>query len=276
MGVAPCTLMPRMGRQARAQLSVPPAPWPPAPPPTPPPTPHPAPPHTCLFVVPAVEAFDPRAGRWMPRARMSQGRAYGAAAYADGSLWVVGGMSGEQYNEAFERWVPAQSLLLRPPAQAAPPPPPALFPHHHPRRVCELLVGYLLSGRWGWGICSQGHGAGVSLHASRPVSFAVVLTNQQGAATPRCPLFRRRVKLLHAAAPLCLPACPGHAATTTRQTRGWACRCPHTSPPCAPSPPPVWCPPPRAERLGPRRADVHLPRGKVAATEGCLIAWTHS
>lgn len=53
----------------------------------------------------AVEAFDPRAGKWMPRARMAQGRAYGVAAYADDSLWAVGGMSGEQCNEYFERWV---------------------------------------------------------------------------------------------------------------------------------------------------------------------------
>ncbi|KAL4448429.1 hypothetical protein ABPG75_005648 [Micractinium tetrahymenae] len=52
----------------------------------------------------SVEAFDPRAGKWLPKARMAQGRAYGAAAHAEGSLWVVGGMSGEQYNEMFERY----------------------------------------------------------------------------------------------------------------------------------------------------------------------------
>ncbi|KAL4438238.1 hypothetical protein ABPG77_010599 [Micractinium sp. CCAP 211/92] len=52
----------------------------------------------------SVEAFDPRAGKWMPRARMAQGRAYGVAAYADDSLWAVGGMAGEQCNEYFERY----------------------------------------------------------------------------------------------------------------------------------------------------------------------------
>lgn len=54
---------------------------------------------------PAVEAFDPRLNAWVPKASMQQARAYGAAAYADGALWVIGGMQadGYQYNRSFER-----------------------------------------------------------------------------------------------------------------------------------------------------------------------------
>lgn len=56
-----------------------------------------------------VEAYDPRMGVWAPRAAMRFGRAYGAAAYAGGALWAVGGMLGDQaadgsaYNELLER-----------------------------------------------------------------------------------------------------------------------------------------------------------------------------
>lgn len=58
-----------------------------------------APPCCCS----AVEAFEPRMGRWVAKRGMGQGRAYSAAAYADGALWVVGGMQGDNYNETFER-----------------------------------------------------------------------------------------------------------------------------------------------------------------------------
>ncbi len=53
----------------------------------------------------AVEAFDPRLNAWVPKAPMQQARAYGAAAFAEGALWVIGGMQadGYQYNRTFER-----------------------------------------------------------------------------------------------------------------------------------------------------------------------------
>lgn len=54
-------------------------------------------------LLPAVEAYEPRMNAWMPRAPMHMGRAYGGAAWAEGSLWVVGGMQSDHYNEAFER-----------------------------------------------------------------------------------------------------------------------------------------------------------------------------
>lgn len=56
--------------------------------------------------MPTVEAFDPRLNVWVPKASMQQARAYGAAAYADGALWVIGGMQadGYQYNRSFERY----------------------------------------------------------------------------------------------------------------------------------------------------------------------------
>ena len=53
----------------------------------------------------AVESFDPRGGAWVQRGSMQLGRAYGAAAWADGTLWAFGGMQGEHYNQTVERWV---------------------------------------------------------------------------------------------------------------------------------------------------------------------------
>lgn len=52
-----------------------------------------------------MEAFDPRLNAWVPKAPMQQARAYGAAAFAEGALWVIGGMQadGYQYNRTFER-----------------------------------------------------------------------------------------------------------------------------------------------------------------------------
>lgn len=69
----------------------------------------PAPRSTLLHRTPAschaVEAFDPRLNAWVPKASMQQARAYGAAAFAEGALWVIGGMQadGYQYNHSFER-----------------------------------------------------------------------------------------------------------------------------------------------------------------------------
>ncbi|PRW44996.1 ring canal kelch-like protein isoform X2 isoform A [Chlorella sorokiniana] len=56
--------------------------------------------------MPTVEAFDPRLNAWVPKASMQQARAYGAAAFAEGALWVIGGMQadGYQYNRSFERY----------------------------------------------------------------------------------------------------------------------------------------------------------------------------
>jgi hypothetical protein len=59
----------------------------------------------CLLLpfLPAVEAFEPRMSSWVPVCAMQQGRAYSAAVCANGTLWVVGGMQGDNYNDSFER-----------------------------------------------------------------------------------------------------------------------------------------------------------------------------
>ncbi|KAI3426271.1 hypothetical protein D9Q98_008646 [Chlorella vulgaris] len=52
----------------------------------------------------SVEAFEPRMSSWVPVCAMQQGRAYSAAVCANGTLWVVGGMQGDNYNDSFERY----------------------------------------------------------------------------------------------------------------------------------------------------------------------------
>ncbi|KAI7837920.1 hypothetical protein COHA_008227 [Chlorella ohadii] len=64
--------------------------------------------------MPTVEAFDPRLNAWVPKAPMQQARAYGAAAFAEGALWVIGGMQadGYQYNRTFERYDAATNAWM--------------------------------------------------------------------------------------------------------------------------------------------------------------------
>ncbi|PSC70412.1 Kelch motif containing isoform B [Micractinium conductrix] len=66
-----------------------------------------------------VEVFDPRANAWQPRAPMQQGRAYGVAAFAGGMLCAAGGMSGEEYNESFERYDPLSNAWVTVPLPPA-------------------------------------------------------------------------------------------------------------------------------------------------------------